>query len=149
MTLEKLQNEMIVAMKNKDKARKLVLAGLVDSVKKAAIDKNCRDNITETLVDEVLLKYKKMVQEQIDTCPEDRVETLNNYKQQMAIVTEFAPTLITDVDEIKTLIEEYADGAKIGLYKDNRGTLMKILSRNLKGKVDMGIVNKVLGGMLQ
>ena len=149
MTLEKLQNEMIVAMKNKDKTRKLVLAGLVDSVKKAAIDKNCRDNITESLVDEVLLKYKKMVQEQIDTCPEDRVEILNNYKQQMAVVTEFAPTLITNVDEIKTLIEEYADGAKIGLYKENRGILMKILSRNLKGKVDMSVVNKVLGGMLQ
>lgn len=149
MTLDKLQAEMIAAMKNKDKMRKSVLAGLVDSVKKAAIDKNCRDNITETLVDEVLLKYKKMVQEQIDTCPTDRVEILEQYKQQMAVVAEFAPTLITDVDEIKTLIEEYADGAKISLYKENRGTLMKILSRNLKGKVDMGIVNKVLGGMLQ
>ena len=149
MTLDKLQAEMITAMKNKDKMRKSVLAELVDSVKKAAIDKNCRDNITEALVDEVLLKYKKMVQEQIDTCPVERVEILEQYKQQMVVVAEFAPTLITDVDKIKTLIEEYADGAKIGLYKDNRGTLMKILSRNLRGKVDMGIVNKVLGGMLQ
>ena len=46
MTLEKLQSEMIQAMKNKDKTRKSVLSGRVDSVKKAAIDKNCRDNIT-------------------------------------------------------------------------------------------------------
>ena len=149
MTLDKLQTEMIAAMKNKDKMRKSVLTGLVDSVKKAAIDRNCRDNITETLVDEVLLKYKKMVQEQIDTCPTDRVEVLEQYKQQMEVVAEFAPILITDVDEIKTLIEEYADGAKIRLCKDNRGTLMKILSRNLRGKVDMGIVNKVLTQMLE
>lgn len=149
MTLKKLQDEMILAMKNKDKLRKSVLSGLVDAVKKAAIDKNCRDNITEELVDEVLLKYKKTVQEQIDTCPADRVETLEEYKAQMTVVAEFAPTLITDEDEIKKLIEEYADGAKIGLYKDNKGTIMKIISRNLRGKVDMSIVNKVVGGMLQ
>lgn len=149
MTLEKLQNEMIQAMKNKDKLRKSVLSGLVDAVKKASMTNNGRVEITEQLVDEVLLKYKKMVQEQIDTCPADRTETLEEYKAQMTVVTEFAPTLITDVDEIKALIGEYADGAKISLYKENRGTLMKILSRNLKGKVDIGIVNKVLGGMLQ
>lgn len=149
MTLEILQNEKIVAMKNKNKLRTSVLSGMIDAVKKASMTNSGRIEITEQLVDETLLKYKKLVQEQIDTCPANRTETLAEYNAQMAVVAEFAPTLITDVDEIKTLIEEYADGAKISLYKENRGTLMKILSRNLKGKVDMGIVNKVLGGMLQ
>ena len=149
MTLEKLQSEMIQAMKNKETTRKMVLSGIIGAVKKAAIDKNCRDNITESLVDEVLLKYKKMTQEMIDTCPADRVETLEEYKQQMDIVSEFAPSLITDEEEITNLIKDYADGAKIGLYKENRGTIMKILSRNLKGKVDMSIVNKIVGGLLQ
>jgi uncharacterized protein YqeY len=148
MTIEKLQNEMIQAMKNGNKLRKSVLSGMIDAVKKASMTNKGRVEITEQLVDETLLKYKKIVEEQVATCPADRAETLADYKAQLAIVAEFAPTLITDVDEIKTLIEEYADGAKIGLYKDNRGTLMKILSRNLRGKVDMGIVNKVLGGML-
>jgi uncharacterized protein YqeY len=149
MTIEKLQNEMIAAMKSGDKLRKSVLSGMIDAVKKASMTNKGRVEITEQLVDETLLKYKKIVEEQVATCPADRAETLADYKAQLAIVAEFAPTLVTDVDEIKTLIEEYADGAKISLYKDNRGTLMKILSRNLKGKVDMGIVNKVLGGMLR
>lgn len=149
MTLEILQNEMISAMKNKDKLRKSVLSGLVDAVKKASMTNKGRVEITEQLVDETLLKYKKIVEEQVATCPADRAETLAEYKAQLEVVAEFAPTLITDADEIKTLIEEYADGAKISLYKENRGTLMKILSRNLKGKADMGVVNKVLGGMLQ
>lgn len=149
MTLEILQNEKNVAMKNKNKLRTSVLSGMIDAVKKASMTNSGRIEITEQLVDETLLKYKKMTQEMIDTCPADRPETLAEYKAQMAVVAEFAPTLITDETEIKTLIEEYADGAKIGLYKSNRGTLMKILSRNLKGKVDMGIVSKVLGGMLQ
>ena len=63
MQLQTLQSAMIAAMKNKDKPRKAVLSSMVDAVKKAAIDKNCRDNVPESLVDEVLLKYKKMMQE--------------------------------------------------------------------------------------
>ena len=80
MTLEKLQSEMVQAMKNKDKLRKSVLSGMIDAVKKASMTNNGRVEITEQLVDEVLLKYKKMVQEQIDTCPTDRTETLEEYK---------------------------------------------------------------------
>lgn len=149
MTLEKLQNEMIQAMKNKEATRKLVLSSLVDAVKKAAIDKNCRDNITETMVDEVLLKYKKMVQEMIDTCPASRTETLGIYKQQMEIVSEFAPTLITDEAEIKALVIELTNNNGVELFKTNRGAVMKIVATNLKGKADMGIVSKVVGGMLE
>ena len=148
MTLEKLQNEMIQAMKNRDKMRKSVLSGLVDAVKKSAIDKNCRDNITEELVDEVLLKYKKTVQEQIDTCPASRVETLAEYNAQMAVVAEFAPTLITDETEIKLMILDLVN-SEIAFAKANKGKIMKIVAPVLKGKTDMAIVNKVLANMLE
>ena len=148
MTLEKLQSEMVQAMKNKDKLRKSVLSGLVDAVKKASMTNNGRVEITEQLVDEVLLKYKKMVQEQIDTCPAERIETLEAYKAQMAIVAEFAPTLITDETEIRYLILDIINNEH-EFSKSNRGVLMKILSPVLKGKADMSIVNKALGGMLQ
>lgn len=149
MTLERLQSEMIQAMKNKDKFRKQVISDIIAAVKKMAIDKNCRDNITESMVNEVLLKYKKMVQEMIDTCPVDRVSTLEEYKHQMKIVVEFAPTLIADEAEIKTLVVSLANEASIELTKANRGTLMKTIAANLKGKVDMSVVNKVVGGLLQ
>lgn len=148
MTLEILQSQMIAAMKNKDKMRKSVLAGLVDAVKKAAIDKNCRDNVSEALVDEVLLKYKKTVQEQVDSCPADRTELLDDYKAQLAIVAEFAPTLITDENEIRYLILDIIN-SEHEFSKSNRGILMKILSPVLKGKADMGVVNKVLTNMLE
>ena len=148
MTLEKLQSEMIQAMKNKDKLRKSVLSGIVDAVKKASMTNNGRVEITEQLVDEVLLKYKKMVQEQIDTCPADRIETLEEYKAQMAVVAEFAPSLITDETEIRYLILDIINNEH-EFSKSNRGILMKILAPVLKGKADMGVVNKVLGGMLQ
>ena len=149
MTLERLQSEMIQAMKNQDKTRKLVLSSLVDSVKKAAIDKNCRDNITETMVDEVLLKYKKMVQEMIDTCPADRAETLGIYKKQMEIVAEFAPTLITNETDIELAVRRLILDNNIEPIKSNRGAIMKLVASNLNGKADMSIVSKVVGGMLQ
>lgn len=149
MTLEKLQNEMIAAMKSGNKLRKSVLSGIVDAVKKASMTNKGRVEITEQLVDEVLLKYKKMVQEQIDTCPADRTETLNEYKAQMTVVAEFAPTLITDETEIEDMIFKHADSAHMPLIKSNRGQIMKLIAPAFKGKVDMSIVNKVLGGMLQ
>ena len=149
MTLEKLQSEMVQAMKNKDKMRKSVLSGLVDAVKKASMTNNGRVDITEQLVNEVLLKYKKMVQEQIDTCPADRTETLEEYKAQMAVVAEFAPVLITNEIEIELAIRRLILDSNIDPIKSNRGAIMKLVSANLKGKVDMGIASKLVGGMLK
>ena len=150
MTIEKLQSEMIQAMKNGDKLRKSVLSGLVDAVKKASMTNKGRVEITEQLVDDTLLKYKKTVQEQIDTCPADRTEALEKYKAQMAIVAEFAPTLITDETEIRYLILDIVNiNNDVELTKANRGYIMKIVAPVLKGKADMSVVNKVLGGMLQ
>lgn len=148
MTLEKLQSEMIQAMKSGNKLRKSVLSGLVDAVKKASMTNKGRVEITEQLVDEVLLKYKKMVQEQIDTCPADRTETFEEYKAQMAVVAEFAPTLITDETEIHNLILDIVNN-EYEFTKVNRGKIMKIIAPSLKGKADMSIVNQVIGGMLQ
>lgn len=148
MTLEKLQSEMIQAMKNKDKLRKSVLSGMIDAVKKASMTNNGRVEITEQLVDEVLLKYKKMVQEQIDTCPIERTETLEEYKAQMEVVAEFAPILITDETEIHNLILDIVNN-EVEFTKANRGKIMKVIAPVFKGKADMSIVNKVIGGMLQ
>jgi uncharacterized protein YqeY len=148
MTLEKLQSEMVLALKDGDKLRKQVLSELVGAVKKAAIDKKCKDNIPETLVDETLLKFKKVVQEQIDTCPVDRPKMLENYQDQMKIVAEFAPTLVTDEKEITNRILDIING-EIEFTKVNKGKIMKIISPIFKGKADMGIVSKVVGEMLQ
>ena len=149
MQLQTLQSAMIAAMKNKDKPRKAVLASMVDAVKKAAIDKNCRDNVPEGLVDEVLLKYKKLVQEQIDTCPAERAETLEDYKYQMAVVAEFAPVLMTNPVQIEIAVRRLILDNNIEPIKSNRGVIMKLVAANLKGKADMSVVSKVVGGMLK
>ena len=61
MTIEKLQSEMIAAMKNGDKERKTAISNYIATIKKAAIDKGCRDNIDEKFVDTELIKIQKSV----------------------------------------------------------------------------------------
>ena len=61
MTIDRLQQDMYAAMKAHDTAKKDVLSSIIANVKKAAIDKRCKDAITEQLVDEVILKEKKIL----------------------------------------------------------------------------------------
>ena len=72
MQFEQLQKDMIAAMKARDKVRKDAISALVSAAKKVAIDEGCRDNISEEIVDRVILKEIKSVKEQIDTCPAER-----------------------------------------------------------------------------
>lgn len=140
MKLQTLVEHKVVAMKNKDKLRKETISTLIDAVNKASIGPKGRIEITDESVDAAIIKEKKTVQEMIDTCPADRVETLQEYKLRLAIINEFAPQLITDAQEIEIFIRSLG----IELTKANRGNIMK----ELKGKVDMKTANQVLGGML-
>lgn len=147
MKLEILQKDKIVAMKNKDEIRKAVLTDMIDTVQKASITAKGRIEITEQLVDETLIKYQKMTQEMIDTCPADRTDKLNEYTAAMVIVKEYAPQLITDENKIKSMILDVLNN-EYDLEKKNRGQIMKIVMPVLKGKVDMAVANKVIGSML-
>ena len=148
MTLEQLQKDMIKALKDGDVTRKLVLSDAIAAVKNAAIAKRCKDNITEELVDEVLLKEQKTLREMIDTCPKDREDIMDNYIDQYNIIAEYAPILIDDEDTIADAIIGICEASEIPLVKANKGLVMKAIMPSFKGKVDMKITNKVLGKIL-
>ena len=146
MTLEVLQKEMITAMKNHNKARKDTLSALISAIKKAAIDNQCKDNINDELVNNVILKEKKTVQEMIDTCPKDRTDLLHEYTERLSVINEFAPVLTTDVVEISAMIYRILDTTDIQL--NDKGAVMKAIMPQLKGKVDMKIANKVINEII-
>lgn len=149
MTLEILQAEMIAAMKNKDKERKQVISNMIDSVKKASMTSKGRIEITEQLVDETLIKFQKMTQEQIDTCPGHRTDKREEYEKALVIVKEFAPQLITDESEIANMITSALANTSIEPTKKNKGQIMKVIMPIMKGKADGKIVQKVINGMLE
>lgn len=148
MTLEHLQEARILAMKNRDKVRSNVLSDMIDSVQKASITQSGRVEITEKLVNDVLIKYQKTIQEMIDTCPSNRTDKLDEYIANMAIVKEYAPQLITDETEISTLISTIVADNAIAMTKENKGNIMRLVSTQLKGKVDMAMASKVVTNLL-
>ena len=147
MTLEFLQNAMYTAMKAKDVASKEVLSSIIGNVNKVAIDRKCKDNITEQLVDEVILKEKKTLQEMIDTCPSDRADTLAAYKERFTVLEKYAPKIISDPAEVREIILQCC--GSIEFTMKNKGLIMKTISAQYKGKIDMKVVQEVVDSLLK
>ena len=141
MTLEVLQKEMVTAMKTHDKLRKETISSLIGAIKKVAIDERCKDNITEELVNRVLLKEKKTVQEMIDTCPVSRTDLFFEYKERLQIIDEFVPQMMSE-DEVRK--EVYHILATVDIQQTGKGAIMKVVMPRLKGKADGKLINKVV-----
>ena len=148
MTYETLHKAMTEALKAGRKDEKNALAGFIAQIQKTAIDKGCRDNITEDLVNAELLKIKKSIQEQIDTCPVTRTDLMDKYCYEMAVVDKYAPVMISDEDVIRGRIVEIVGGETVD--KKQRGMVMKAIKGEVANGViyDMAAVNKVIGEML-
>ena len=144
MTIEILQKEMISALKAGNKFRKETISILIAQIKKAAIDKGCRDNIPESLVDEELLKAKKAQEDSINLCPNARRDLYDEYVAQMRIIKEFAPSLIEDEGEIRNIILDCG----FEVSKQNQGMIMKTIKASYAGKVDMKKVSQVFKEMV-
>ena len=141
MDFTTLQKAMIDAMKARDKARKDSIAVLVSAAKKLAIDAGCREDIPDEMVDQAILKEIKSIKEQIDTCPADRTELLEEYNARLAVMSEFAPKMLSEVRTI--LNEKFADV----IATKNKGQIMKAVMSELKGKADGKVINAVVAEM--
>lgn len=143
MQFEVLQKEMIAAMKARDKARKDTISVLVSAAKKSAIDAGCREEIPEDMVDAAILKEIKSVKEQIETCPADRTELLEEYKARLAVMEEYAPKMLSE-GEVKAIItEKFVDV----VATKNKGQIMKAVMGELKGKADGKVINQVVSDL--
>ena len=148
---ESIKAEMTAALKSGDKLRRLTLADMVATIHKAATSGKKRVEITDAFVNEVLLKYKKTVQEMVDTCPdtEKYAEKKAEYLMKLAIATEYAPIVMEDPVEIEKLILDFACENNLVLTKSNKGMIMKSIMPFLKQnncdmKIANGILNKVI-----
>lgn len=140
MKFEDLQKELISAMKAKDKLKKDAVSALVAAVKRVAIDEGIRDNITEELVDRVILKEVKSLKEQIDTCPKERADLLEEYIAKFDIVNAYAPKLMSE-EEIEAFLK--ANCAEL-IEQKNKGMIMRTAMGELKGKADGKLINQIV-----
>lgn len=145
MQFEQLQKDMITAMKERNRARKDAISTLVSAAKKVAIDEGTRDNISEEIVDRVILKEIKTVKEQIDTCPASREDLRNEYQARLDVFQEYAPKMLSAQEVEAFLTEKYADL----VAQKNKGLIMKTVMPELKGKAEGSVINQVVAKLCQ
>ena len=98
---------------------------------------------------EVIKKEIKQTKETMELAPADRDDIKEQCAARLAVLQEFAPEEMSE-DAIRQTIQEVI--ASLGLeapsMKD-KGKVMKELMPKVKGKADGGLVNKIVGEMLQ
>ena len=145
--IEQVRAEMVTAMKNKDKERKDSLSMLLSALKNKAIDK--REDLTEAEEFEVVNKEIKQTKETMETSPADRTDIIEQCRSRLAVYQEFAPAQMSE-DEIKAVVQEVLSGLGIeNPTGKDKGKVMKELMPKVKGRADGGLVNKIVGELLQ
>ena len=151
MTFKELQASMMAAMKERNRVKKDVIADMVACAKNMAIEKGCKDNITDEIVKEAILKSKKRCQEQIDTCPANRPDLLEAYTVCMGYINEFAPKMMS-YEEVYAFVEAEVvelTSVNVEISPKIKGMLMKNIMPKLKGKADGKVINQVVENILK
>ena len=142
MKIEIVRNEMIKAMKNKDKRRKDALSMLLTALKNAEID--AKGALDETQENVVIKKEMKQLQETYDSAPDYRNDIKEDAEFRISVCKEFLPEDMTE-DQIMNVINETLKELDIkNPSGKDKGVIMKNLMPKVKGKADGKLVNQMI-----
>ena len=143
--VEKLKNDMIEAMKNKEKERLTVIRMV-----KAAMDQEHIDHkkeINDDLLIDVVNKQIKLRKDSIVEFEKgNRNDLIEKTQHEIAILEKYLPEQLSE-DEVKKIIEEIFEKVKPQGQKD-MGKVMKEPTSKLKGKTDMKSVSEIIKNKL-
>ena len=143
--VEKLKNDIIEAMKNKEKERLTVIRMV-----KAAMDQEHIDHkreINDDLLIDVVNKQIKMRKDSIVEFEKgNRNDLIEKTQNEIAILEKYLPEQLSE-DEVKKIIEEIFEEVKPQGQKD-MGKVMKEATSKLKGKTDMKSVSEIIKNKL-
>lgn len=149
MTIEILEKARDAARKNGDKNRLLVLNDIIATVRKAETAGKKKVELTEAMVDEALLKYRKMLKDGIVSMP-DGAGMRQTYEMQLNILMEYCPPVIDDEIEIENMILTALHLHGIAVSKKNKGVMMKTLMPIFKkNHVDTGVAMPLIEFMIK
>lgn len=149
MTIEVLERARDMARKSGDKNRLLVLNDIIATVRKAETAGKKKVELNEAMVDEALLKYRKMLKDGIASMP-DGAEVKQTYEMQLNILMEYCPPVIDDEAVIKNMIETTLHLHGIAASKKNKGVMMKTLMPIFKkNHVDTGVAMPLIDLMIK
>lgn len=137
---DKILTDLVSAMKAKDKERLSVLRMVKGAMQMEELDK--KRNLDDT---EVTVLLGKQIKTRKDSIVEfekaGRIDLKEQTESEVKILEEYMPVQMTE-EEINKKLDEVFELVKPESSKD-MGKIMKELS-SLKGKADMGLVNKLV-----
>ena len=144
--VEKLQKDMIEAMKNKDKDRLTVIRMVKAGMKQEVIDHKKEEN--DDLLIDVVNKQIKMRKDSIDEFAKGgRDDLVKKTQEEIDVLMEYLPEQL-DSEAVNKIIDEIFDEVKPEGQKD-MGKVMKEAQAKLKGKTDMKDVSTIIREKLQ
>ena len=141
---EAIREDMIKAMKDRNKQRKDVLSYLLGQIKNVSIDK--RRDLTDDEVNEVINKQIKQTQDVLTLTPKHRLDIIKENEFTISVLKEYQPVMM---DENAIRHEVYATCSDMGievfsLTVKDKGKLMGKLMPRVKGKADGKLVNQIV-----
>lgn len=143
----KIQQEVIAAMKARDKARLGVLRMVQAAVKQVEVDE--RRDLEDADILKILTSYSRKVKDQISSYGDaGRTELKDAAVAELAVVAEFLPAEMTDEDLNAVIAAAVADTGAAG--PQDMGKVMKAVLEKTAGRADggrvSGLVKKALVG---
>lgn len=148
MTIEMLEQERNLARKNGNSERLLVLNDIIAKARAKETAGKKKIELTEQLVNDTLVEYRKMLKDGIKQMPEGHAVRAM-YEAQMEILSEFCPPVLEDEVQIENLITKtlYVNNIEIG--RKNKGKMMKVLMPVLRAQyADMDIAMPIIEFMI-
>ena len=148
MTIEMLEQERNLARKNGNSERLLVLNDIIAKARAKETAGKKKIELTEQLVNDSLVEYRKMLKDGIKQMPEGHAVRAM-YEEQLEILSEFCPTVLEDENKIKNLITKVLHEQNIEISRKNKGRMMKALMPALRAEyADMDIAMPIIDFMI-
>lgn len=145
MLIDKLNDAIKDAMRNKEAVKRDALRAVVSDIKLTS--KESKNELNEDEQLSILNKHVKQVKESIEAYTGGGRNDLADAEQEkLAILSVFLPVQMTS-DEVKSLVEKTI--AENNLDTSNKGLLMKHLMPLFKGKADGKMVNEIIGSFVK
>ena len=139
--VEKLQEDMKTAMRNKDKDTLVVIRMVKASMDQEHIDR--KREINDELLIDVVNKQIKMRKDSITEFEKgNRTDLVEKTQKEIDVLMAYLPEQLSD-EEVVKIIEEIFEEVKPEGQRD-MGKVMKEATAKLKGKADMKTVSNII-----
>lgn len=138
---DRLQRDMVEAMKNKNKKKLDVIKLLKAAIQMEEI--NSKKELSDEEILNIIVKQVKMRKDAlIDFEKAKRSDLIDAYNEEIDILNEYLPSALTE-EEINKIIDEAFKTINPTSQSD-MGKIMKEVSPKLKARADMGVVSKII-----